>query len=67
MLDQMIATLENERERLTVAIRALENVAAVSGSSTKRRGRKSMNAAERREVSARMRRYWAKRRRSGGE
>jgi hypothetical protein len=31
-----------------------------------RRGRKSMGEAERREVSARLKRYWAKRRKSEG-
>jgi hypothetical protein len=60
--------LYNEKKRLDVAISSLEaRVKAVrKGSTTKpsqgRRGRKSMSAAERQEVSKRMTLYWEARR-----
>jgi hypothetical protein len=64
----MIDKLETERRRLDGAIEALRRLQQQTGSpraassSRQRRGRKFMSAAERREVSARMKRYWAKRR-----
>jgi hypothetical protein len=60
--------LYNEKKRLDVAISSLEaRLKAVrKGSATKpsqgRRGRKSMSAAERQEVSKRMTLYWEARR-----
>jgi hypothetical protein len=60
--------LYNEKKRLDVAISSLEaRLKAVrKGSATKpsqgRRGRKSMSAAERQEVSKRMTLYWETRR-----
>jgi hypothetical protein len=60
--------LYNEKKRLDVAISSLEaRLKAVrKGSATKpsqgRRGRKSMSAAERQEVSKRMTSYWQARR-----
>jgi hypothetical protein len=52
--------LHAERERLSKMIASLE---AASGMGSRRRGRKSMSAAERRQVSERMKQYWASRRR----
>jgi len=49
--------LHAERERLSKMIASLE---AVSGTGT--RGRKSMSASERKQVSERMKQYWASRR-----
>jgi hypothetical protein len=60
--------LHNEKKRLDVAIASLEArvKAARAGSALKpargRRGRKSMSAAERLEVSKRMKLYWESRR-----
>jgi hypothetical protein len=51
-----------------VAIAAMEDLARslcgkpIPGQLPRRRGRKSMNAEERLEVSRRMKRYWSKRR-----
>ena len=66
----MIDKLETERRRLDGAIEALRRLQEQTGNTKKRsaggsrqrRGRKFMSADERREVSARMKRYWAKRR-----
>ncbi len=64
--------LHHEKKRLDSAIAALEARirASQSGSSAKpakgRRGRKSMNAAERLEVSTRMKLYWEARRAQPG-
>jgi hypothetical protein len=57
-LDQVIASLEQLQEAAS---------ALPFPEPEKRRGRKSMSAQERREVSARMRRYWASRRQDGTE
>jgi len=57
--------LNLERERLTRLITVLEEVAA--GLKPTRRGRKSMSAEEREEVSRRMKRYWAKRKQAENE
>lgn len=61
---QMIRELHAERDRVTKAIEALEEMAArVNAFENKtRRGRKAMSEAERRVVSERMKKYWAKRR-----
>jgi hypothetical protein len=53
-LERVIASLE-ELQRTTVSLPNLVKPA-------KRRGRKSMNTAQRQEVSERMRKYWAGRR-----
>jgi hypothetical protein len=60
----MIRELHAERERVTRAIEALEEMAARVNAFEKksRRGRKGMNEAERRAVSERMKKYWARRR-----
>jgi hypothetical protein len=64
--------LYNEKKRLDAAIAALEAriKAGRTGSGAKppkgRRGRKSMSAAERLEVSRRMRLYWEARRSQAG-
>ncbi len=56
--------LHEEKSRLDSAINALEaRMKTISSPSPKgRRGRRSMSAAEREEVSKRMSRYWASRR-----
>lgn len=62
-LYRVINELVQERDRITRIMESLELVNQ-SGSEQprKRRGRKSMDAAGRQEVSERMRRYWAARR-----
>jgi hypothetical protein len=63
----VIRELYAEKERLDRTIATLEELqdgAAVPARGGKRRGRKSMNAEERREVSERMKKYWALRRKS---
>ena len=66
-LDPAIRYLRAEVDKLDRVIASLEKLMAEPGLSldapAKRRGRKSMGAEERLEVSARMKRYWAKRRR----
>ncbi len=56
--------LHAEKKRLDATISALERQlkAPLGRASGKRRGRKSMSAAERRKVSERMSRYWEARR-----
>ncbi len=68
-LYEAIRQLYEERARLDRVIASLEELQkSAAGENTevvvqvKRRGRKSMNADERHEVSERMKRYWAKRR-----
>jgi hypothetical protein len=63
----VIRHLRAELKRVTQAIETLEALEA--GKPPTRRGRKSMPAAERLEVSARLKRYWAKwrRERSAGD
>ena len=64
--EQILGQLHGERELLSAAIKTLEEMAAISGDSGKpparRRGRKSMPQQERQEVSRRMKKYWAARR-----
>jgi hypothetical protein len=68
-LYKAIRLLYEERERLDRVIALLEQLrnAAPAGAEAapappaKRRGRKTMTPEERREVSERMKRYWAKR------
>lgn len=59
-LNRIIGELLQERERVDKAIAALE--AVMAGAPQARRGRKNMSPEERRKVSERMKRYWAKRR-----
>jgi hypothetical protein len=66
-LYKTIRTLSEERQRLDRLIESLESLQAAGGATSKRklpgrRGRKSMTAEERREVSERMKKYWAARR-----
>jgi hypothetical protein len=65
-LSQMIAELVEEKEKLDRVIVALEELASAVANqpvpSRNRRGRKSMGAQERLQVSARMQKYWAQRR-----
>ncbi|MCC6586395.1 MAG: hypothetical protein IT168_06725 [Bryobacterales bacterium] len=63
-LTKYIRELLRERDRLDEAIATLERLIEENPAlaSTRRRGRKSMNPTERREVSKRMRAYWEKRR-----
>jgi len=63
-LFKTIKELQEEKRRIDVLIEILEQRLACSGSSPApgRRGRKSMSEAERKEVSRRMRAYWAARR-----
>jgi hypothetical protein len=66
-LDKVIRKLYDERAKLDEIITSLEQLrrsAAVVEKEVvkKRRGRKSMNEEDRKEVSERMKRYWAGRR-----
>ena len=62
-LHKAIGELRARKEQVERVIAQLEELQAGTGSSTplKRRGRKSMGAKERAEVSKRMKTYWAKR------
>ncbi len=64
-LDKIIRDLRTEKERLDRAIASLEDLTKTGAVTpiavTKRRGRKTMDEEERKEVSARMREYWRKR------
>jgi hypothetical protein len=64
-VDKLIAELNAEIERIKGVVAFLEQLRGPSIGATEvsRRGRKSMDEAERREVSARMKKYWANRRR----
>lgn len=73
-LYKAIQDLYAEKEKLERVIASLEELQRAAGggippqpSSGKRRGRKSMGAEERQEVSERMKKYWAKRRVEPGE
>ena len=57
-LHQIIRELQSEKRRIELAINTLEGGDEIPH----HRGRKFMAAAERQEVSERMKRYWAKRR-----
>lgn len=58
----MIEDLRGQKERLDRAIASMEKLQAAGDVPVrKRRGRKSMSPEERREVSARMRKYWTTR------
>jgi hypothetical protein len=69
-LYKAIQDLYAEKEKLERVIASLEELQRSAGVATalplkpsKRRGRKSMSSEERQEVSERMRKYWASRRR----
>jgi len=67
-LYKAIQDLYAEKERLERVIASLEELQRAAGDlpvapkSAKRRGRKSMSSKERQEVSERMKKYWAARR-----
>lgn len=66
-LNKAILELRAEKEKLERVIASLEELQRATGSLPEpkpatRRGRKSMNSAQRQEVSERMRKYWAGRR-----
>lgn len=64
-LNEIIRNLYIEKSRVEKSIEALETLnsdQAAGMSEVRRRGRKSMGAAERGQVSERMKRYWAARR-----
>ncbi len=66
-LVEALRELYAEKERVLKVIAALEELQRATNGElpvpgSNRRGRKSMGYAERREVSARMKRYWATRR-----
>lgn len=65
-LTKILRMLYDKREQVLQAITALEEMqdtasSALPNPSAKRLGRKSMGAEERRQVSKRMREYWAQR------
>ena len=70
-LDETIRYLKSEKGKLEHAIASLEALKrgvlgkVALATTRKRQGRKSMGAAEREEVSRRMKRYWANRRKHG--
>lgn len=67
-LDKTLRDLYAEKKRLDRGIVRLEaRLALLSGLPRSRRGRKTMNAEERLEVSRRMCAYWAARRARSGE
>ena len=73
-LYKAIQDLYAEKEKLERVIASLEELQRASGANPlqnekpgKRRGRKSMSSEERQEVSERMRKYWARRRREQPE
>ena len=67
-LYKAIQNLYAEKEKLEHVIASLEELQRTAGAppavlnTGKRRGRKSMSSKERKEVSERMKRYWASRR-----
>ena len=69
-LYKAIQDLYKEKEKLERVIASLEELQRAGGSvpelpkAAKRRGRKSMSSNERQEVSERMRKYWASRRKT---
>jgi hypothetical protein len=66
-----IESLKRERQLLATAVdqldRAITVLESLNAPGATRRGRKGMNAEERREVSLRMKKYWASRRKARGE
>lgn len=68
-LQKAIRELYEEKERIDGVIASLEQYLRLNGPGQpkRRRGRKSMGPEERKEVSARMRSYWASRRTTAGQ
>lgn len=70
-LYKVIQDLYAEKEKLERVIASLEELQKTAGTlpqipqASNRRGRKSMNSNERQEVSERMKKYWASRRKGG--
>jgi hypothetical protein len=70
-LYKVIQDLYAEKEKLERVIASLEELQKTAGTLpqvpqvSNRRGRKSMNSNERKEVSERMKKYWASRRKAG--
>lgn len=68
-IGQIIYDLREELRRIEEAISSLEKINSKTRASSlfarPGRGRKSMSPAERREVSDRMRKYWADRKKAG--
>lgn len=67
-IEEILARLREEHRRIETCIAAIEAAFPQSLESTdapkkSKRGRKSMESTERAEVSARMKKYWAERRR----
>ncbi|PWU09254.1 MAG: hypothetical protein C5B51_06585 [Terriglobia bacterium] len=63
-IDKLIQELNAEIEKIRRTVTCLEGLRSTPGSpAASRRGRKSMDAAERQMVSERMKKYWAGRRR----
>jgi hypothetical protein len=63
-LIKMIEELRREKEwveRVIASLEVLQSPAVLATPEKKRRGRKSMSPEERREVAARMKKYWANR------
>jgi hypothetical protein len=71
-LMELIRSLYGEKEVIEKAIASLEELLQITQprprvSSGKRRGRKSMSADERKQVSARIKEYWAAKRKAMGK
>ncbi len=72
-LYKAIQDLYAEKEKLERVIASLEELQRSAGAlpslpkQSKRRGRKSMSAKERQQVSERMKKYWESRRQSGDD
>jgi len=64
-LTRTITELRSEKEKLVRVIASLEELQNGVTIAAPRRGRKSMSLEERREVSARMKKYWAAKRGRG--
>ena len=66
-LNKTIVELRAQRDKIDAVIKQLEAMSDGSPVRTRStRGRKFIGAAERREISERMKRYWAGRRKAGG-
>jgi len=66
-LNKTVTDLRAERDKLEAVIKELEALNGIRQDGVRirsPRGRKSMGEAERREVSERMKKYWAKRRKA---
>jgi hypothetical protein len=64
--DQLLSFLNAEKKKFDRVIASLEKLQGITPTTAVpgRRGRKSMGEEERREVSVRMKRFWAERRKS---